>query len=68
MFKQKVVVTDPNEPFFGQTGIVVAISIGNCNLSVDNEESLCKVLIGNVISNWIPEKCLEIVRENSISA
>lgn len=64
MLKRHVVVKYPLGGCYGKTGIVVAVSTGQDNLS----ETQCKVLIGNKISNWIPDKYLEVINDNYQSA
>ncbi len=62
MLKQRVIIKDPTEVFFGQEGIVVVVSQrARQGLSCYRSNIECKVLIGNKISNWIPCEWLDVV-------
>ncbi len=66
MLKQRVIINDPTEVFFGQEGMVVVVrqrTNQGDNFHRSNIE--CKVLIGNKISNWIPCEWLDVVKNNS---
>ncbi|MEN6348331.1 MAG: hypothetical protein ABFD08_02890 [Syntrophomonas sp.] len=61
MLKQKVVVKGPDE-LFGQVGIIVAVKSFANEKSGDREEGIaCKVLVGEIISNWMPYHWLEVL-------
>ncbi len=57
MLKKKVVVKDPLDALFGKEGIIVAVK----SLSNDNSEEgmVCKVLVGDCLSGWLPYQSLE---------
>lgn len=59
MLKQKVIVKGPNE-LFGKEGIIVAVKSFVNEKSGEREEGIvCKVLVGEIISNWLPYHWLE---------
>lgn len=57
MLKKRVVVKDPLDELFGKEGIIVAVK------SLSNESSeegmVCKVLVGDNLSGWLPYQSLE---------
>lgn len=57
MLKKRVVIKDPLDELFGKEGIIVAVK----SLSNDNSEEgmVCKVLVGDSLSGWLPYKSLE---------
>ncbi|MEN6462985.1 MAG: hypothetical protein ABFC94_16660 [Syntrophomonas sp.] len=57
VLKKKVVVKDPLDELFGKEGIIVAVK----SLSNDNSEEgmVCKVLVGDSLSGWLPYQSLE---------
>lgn len=67
MLKQLVVVKDPSNQYYGQTGVVVAVSTGHHDQSINCAESVCKILFGSDVSGWIPEKSLEVINDASRS-
>lgn len=68
MYNRKVFIKDPDGQNYGETGIVVATCTIPCfDRPYEYENTVCKILVANVLSNWIPDKYLEIVREYSWS-
>jgi hypothetical protein len=65
MLNQRVVVMNPAEEYYGKVGTVVVVSI---NIPHSNKAAGCKLLIGDLVSNWIPYKSLKIVNDYFISA
>lgn len=57
MLKKRVVIKDPLDELFGKEGIIVAVK----SLSNDNSEEgmVCKVLVGDSLSGWLPYQSLE---------
>lgn len=63
MLKQRVIIKDPDCDLYGMEGIVVAVN------AILNEESrnyeknsiVYKVLVGDIISDWLPHNCLDII-------
>ncbi|MBC7076323.1 MAG: hypothetical protein H5T98_09720 [Syntrophomonadaceae bacterium] len=59
MLRQRVLIVSDNE-YCGKEGIIVAV---NTHLRGKRYEGgvVCKVLVGEVITNWLPDNCLKIV-------
>jgi len=68
MLNQRVVIKNPAKKYYGKEGTVVVVSTELYDIPNQYKKTKCKVLIGNVISNWIPDKWLEIVSDNYKSA
>lgn len=57
MLKKRVVIKDPLNELFGKEGIIVAVkSLSNGS---SEEGMVCKVLVEDSLSGWLPYKCLE---------
>lgn len=64
MLKQKVVVKGPASVMRGKMGIVVAeLILSSQDFSSNDGPAMCKVLIGEKISGWIPVRWLESVSD-----
>jgi hypothetical protein len=60
MLKQRVIIKCPSSDLFGQEGVIVAEKYFYKHRLLKSRESIvCKVLIGETISNWIPRQWLE---------
>jgi|GEM_PF-2169680 hypothetical protein len=68
MLNARVVIKNPAKAYYEKEGIVVAINTIFYDSFNQSKETKCKVLIGDKVSSWIPDKWLEIVNDNYESA
>ena len=67
MLKQRVVVKGPAGRFAGKEGIVVAVNMDNNKFLNDDKNVVCKVLIDDTVSHWIPYQWLEEIKQYMVS-
>ena len=65
LLKQKVIIKDTEGDMYGMEGIIVAVNAVLDEKSQDYEKNsiVCKVLVGDVISDWLPHSCLELINQ-----
>jgi hypothetical protein len=68
MLNQRIVVKNPAEDYYRKEGIVVVVRTELYDIPNQYKETERKVLIGEMVSSWSPDKWLEIVSDNYKSA
>lgn len=69
VLKQRVIIRGPAGYFAGKEGIIVAVkTIPNNSQHGGKRQTVCKLLIEDSVSNWLPIQWLEIVERYSTSA
>ena len=60
MLKARVIANEPGEDCYGKEGVVVAV---NTCFDRRREYTVCKVLVGDRVSNWIDYRRLNTVKK-----
>ncbi len=65
MLKQKVIIKGFEGDLYGLEGIIVAVNaiLDEESRNYEKNNMVYKVLVGDIISDWLPHSCVEIINQ-----